>query len=73
MYRLKGKNGLFGFRYVDSDRALEAKQRYIDEHTHNRAGIVQRDFHANGMTILFSEAEGIAADQMKAEITLEKV
>jgi hypothetical protein len=26
MYRLNGKNGLFGLKYVDSDRALEAKQ-----------------------------------------------
>jgi len=61
---------LFGFRYQTTDLALEAKQRYIDEHTKHRAGIVQRDFEANGMRILFSEAESIAAAQMKAEITV---
>ena len=73
MYRLSGKNGLFGFRYIDSDRALEAKQSYIEEHKAHRAGIVQRNFHDSGMKILFSEAEGIAVDQMNNEITIEKV
>ena len=70
MYRLKGKNGLFGLRYKTEEQAKQAKQAYIREHAKDKSFLVERDYREHGMRLLQKECEDIATAYMQAEISI---
>ena len=70
MYRLSGKNGVFGLKYSTLEQAEEAKQHYIREHTKDKSFLVERQYRESGMKLLQSECEDIAAAFMQADISI---
>ena len=70
MYQLSKRGKTFGIKWRTQDQAQEAKAKYIEEHVHEYAGLVQREFVDSGMTILEPEARDIAYIRLEHEVQI---
>ena len=73
MFRLARGDKTIGRHYKTEAEAIEGLEWYINDHRKHFAGLVERDFHAYGRTMLFSECEKIAEAMLRAEIQIKGV